>query len=158
MPRCLSMCVGRSANPSCVRTVSRAPRNPGATPSFTRTPRGTTLLREVADRECVGMIRCASARVNRINFQACSFQPLCNGRPSGTQRFRRPSPLGGPFGRQICARFVSSTHDGPDMWTPAHASKAVRAKQLPAWLSEKKTAALGKALEAPAWRRYSGRF
>jgi len=44
------------------------------------------------------------------------------------------------------------------MWMPAHAVKRRAAKQLPAWLSEKKTAALGKALQAPAWRRYSGRF
>jgi hypothetical protein len=73
MPRCSSVCVARSANPNCVRTVSRTPRNRGATPSSTGTPRSTTLLREVADRECVGMIQCASARVKGINFQACSF-------------------------------------------------------------------------------------
>jgi hypothetical protein len=39
------------------------------------------------------------------------------------------------------------------MWTVAHASKATRAKQLPAWLSEKKTAALKKHFDHPARRR-----
>src|SRR5439155_19935871 len=27
----------------------------------------------------------------------------------------------GPFVRQVCARFASSTHDRPEMWSPAHA-------------------------------------
>ena len=34
-------------------------------------------------------------------------------------------------------------------WTLAHASKAVCANQLPAWLSAKRTAAFGSALRAP---------
>ena len=57
----------------CVRTVSHASRNPGATPSLTRTHRGTSLLREVVDQNCVGRISYASARVSGIYFQACSF-------------------------------------------------------------------------------------
>src|SRR5580765_6887205 len=33
------------------------------------------MSREVVDRNCVGGIWCASARVSGINFQACSFNP-----------------------------------------------------------------------------------
>src|SRR5260370_37197909 len=51
------------------------------------------------------------------------------------------------------ARFASSTHDRPDMWTATHASKPARAKHLPAWLSAKRTAAFGSALRARARRR-----
>src|SRR4029453_17399610 len=70
--------VRRCASPEVrTRIVSELchvpPRNRGATPSSTGTPRSTTLLREGADRECVGMIQCASARVKGINFQACAF-------------------------------------------------------------------------------------
>jgi hypothetical protein len=64
---------------------------------------------------------------------------------------------------------MSSTPDGPDTWTLAHASKAVRAKQLPAWLAEKKTAALGKRFKHPRgavtaaisecwWGQFQGQF
>jgi hypothetical protein len=41
-------------------------------------------------------------------------------------------PAGGPFARQICARFASPMHDRPEKWTPAHASKPARANHLPA--------------------------
>lgn len=40
------------------------------------------------------------------------------------QRFSEPVPAGGPFAREIRARLAASTHDRPDMWTLAHASKA----------------------------------
>jgi hypothetical protein len=49
------------------------PPKPGQQRHLRGTPRGTTLLREVVDRNCVGRIRCASARVSGINFQACSL-------------------------------------------------------------------------------------
>src|SRR2546430_14065613 len=62
-----------SAGGDCVRTVSDTPRNPGSTPWFTGTRRRTWLLGEAVDQECVGVIRCASARARGINFQACSF-------------------------------------------------------------------------------------
>jgi hypothetical protein len=39
------------------------------------------------------------------------------------------------------------------MWTLAHAGKAARAKQLPAWLSAKRTAAFGSGLRVRARRR-----
>jgi hypothetical protein len=61
----------------------------------------------------------------------------------GRHRFQRPATGGGLFARQICARCASPTHNRRDMWTPAHASKTVRANQLPAWLSAKRTAAFG---------------
>ena len=56
-----------------VRSVSHTPRNPGATPPFTGTQRGTLMLREVVDGNCVDAIWCASARASGTNFQACSF-------------------------------------------------------------------------------------
>ena len=40
-------------------------------------------------------------------------------------------------------RHVSTARDWPEKWTPAHASKAACANQLPAWLSAKRTAAFG---------------
>lgn len=43
--------------------------------------------------------------------------------------------------RKIVVRFTSPMHDRPDMWTPAHASKARQANELPALLSARKTAA-----------------
>ena len=49
------------------------PRDPGVTPSFTGTRRCTSMLRNSLNRNCVGGIRCASARVSRINFQASAF-------------------------------------------------------------------------------------
>jgi hypothetical protein len=58
---------------NCVRAVSHTPRNPGATPLFTGTQRGTLTLREVVDENCVDAIWCASARASGTNFQACSF-------------------------------------------------------------------------------------
>jgi hypothetical protein len=58
----------------CVRSVSHTPRKPGQTPSFTRTRRSRSLLRELVDRECVGEIQCASARAAGVNFQACSIE------------------------------------------------------------------------------------
>jgi len=57
----------------CVRTVSHAPRNPGQTWRFTGIRRRISMLREVVDRKCVGEFRCALARANGINFQACSI-------------------------------------------------------------------------------------
>ena len=69
----VSVSVGPTAHRHCVRTVSHAPRNPGQTPSFTGTLGCISMLREVVDRECVGGIWCASARVSGINFQACSI-------------------------------------------------------------------------------------
>ena len=58
---------------NCVRTVSHTPRNPGVTPLFTGTQRGTPMLREGVDGNCVDAIWCASARASGTNFQACSF-------------------------------------------------------------------------------------
>src|SRR4029450_6260586 len=63
----------QKCEPELCQNCVTYPRNRGATPSSTGTPRGTTLLREVVDRNCVGRIRCASARVSGINFQACSL-------------------------------------------------------------------------------------
>ena len=53
-----------------------------------------------------------------------------------------------PFARQICVRFASSRHDQPGMCSPAHASKATSANQLPALLSAKRTSAFWSALLA----------
>ena len=61
----------RSEIPFCVRTVSHTPVKPCQTASFTRRRCGTSLLREVVDRNCVGGIWCASARAKGSNFQAC---------------------------------------------------------------------------------------
>ena len=41
------------------------------------------------------------------------------------------------FGSQLRACFAPTTHDRPDMWTLAHASKDARANQFPALLSAK---------------------
>jgi hypothetical protein len=68
------------------------------------------------------------------------------------QRFRRPSPTGGPLACQICRRFASST-TATRMWTPAHASKAPRAKQLPASLLPKRTAAFVLVLRVQTGRK-----
>jgi hypothetical protein len=84
----------------------------------------------------------------------CAYRGIRGLLPPRRQRFSRPSPAGGPFARQFCARFASSTHDRPEMWLPADASKAARAKQLPAWLSAKRTAAFGSVPRARA-RRHS---
>ena len=71
--RCTSFGTPLSLSAFCVRTVSHAPRNYGQTPSFTGTRRRISMLREVVDGECVGEIWCASACVNGLAFQACSF-------------------------------------------------------------------------------------
>ena len=52
------------------------------------------------------------------------------------------------------ARFVSSPHDRPELWTPAHASKAARANQLPVCLSATKTATFGSALRCSVRGRF----
>jgi len=57
------------------------------------------------------------------------------------ERFCRPVAGGGPFVHRICSRPGSSTRQWPEKWTPAHASKAMKANQLPEWLSAKRTAA-----------------
>jgi hypothetical protein len=56
----------------CQNCVTYPPQPWGNTVIYRDTSKHT-LLREVADRECVGMIQCASARVKGINFQACSL-------------------------------------------------------------------------------------
>ena len=71
--QCAFIRAPRSGEQFCVRTVSHAPRNPGATRSLTGRRRRTSMVREVVDRKCVGGIQCASARAKGINFQACSF-------------------------------------------------------------------------------------
>jgi hypothetical protein len=53
------------------------------------------------------------------------------------------------------SRVRALADDRPDTWTPAHASKAPRANQLPAWLSAKRTAAFKSAPLARARRRSS---
>ena len=57
----------------CVRTVSDAPRTRGKQDGLARTLRYTSVLREVADSNCVDACPCASARAEGIYFQACSF-------------------------------------------------------------------------------------
>jgi hypothetical protein len=52
---------------NCVKYLLK----PSQIPWFTGTLQCTSLLREVVDLKCVGGIRCASARVTGINFQAC---------------------------------------------------------------------------------------
>ena len=59
----------------------------------------------------------------------------------GRRRFVRPVLAIGPLERQICARSASLCMGRLDMWTPAHASKAARANQLPVSLSAKRTVA-----------------
>jgi hypothetical protein len=61
------------------------PINPGHRPSFRGTRQRVSMLREVVDRQCVGGIWYASARVKRTDFQACSIDhsdisPLWNQR------------------------------------------------------------------------------
>ena len=63
-------------------------------------------------------------------------------------RFKEPVPAEDPIVRQTRVRRVSSTREEPEKWTPAHASKAACANQLPASLSAKRTAAFGTAHQA----------
>jgi hypothetical protein len=71
----------RSASDFCVRTVSHTLETLGQHRHLRGTHRCTSLLREVVNRKCVGGIRCASARVNGINFQASSIDHSDNSPP-----------------------------------------------------------------------------
>jgi len=61
------------------------------------------------------------------------------------QRFLRPVPVEARWraGFRVCV--VSSAREWPEKLTPAHASKAACANQLPASLSTKRTAAFRSA-------------
>jgi hypothetical protein len=62
------------------------------------------------------------------------------------QRFKEPVPPQGPFEPRFRVHLASLTREWPEKWTPAHASKAVCANQLPVSLSAKRTVAFGSAL------------
>jgi hypothetical protein len=57
------------------------------------------------------------------------------------KRFREPVPAEGLLARRFRVHLTSSTRGWPQKWTPAHASKAAWANQLPVSLSAKRTAA-----------------
>ena len=93
-------------------------------------------------------------RRGRLRF-SCSNQRLSRSRG---QRFADRCLPPGRCASQICARFRVPESHRPDMWTPAHASKASRANPLPAWLSAKRTAASGFALQARPRRHSAADF
>ena len=103
--------------------MSHTSRNPGQTPSFTRTPRGVSLLQEVVHRKCVGGIWCASALASGTNFQACSFSvrhlyPQCI-RPAAPRRARR---LGAELGTERNGSIDRHLPNAPPRDTSARAS------------------------------------
>src|SRR5207249_4593573 len=96
---------------NCVRTVSHTPRNPGVTPLFTGTQRGTLMLTEVVDGNCVDAIWCVSARASGTNFQACSFSLQIGPHRRGTCRYVQV--IAEATDHQNCVRTVSHTPRNP---------------------------------------------
>jgi hypothetical protein len=63
----------QKCEPELCQSCVTYPSNPGSTPSFTGTPRGTTLLREVAEPRMCWDDSVCDQRVKGINLQSCSF-------------------------------------------------------------------------------------
>ena len=99
--------------------------------SSSKQPRGVAIYRQARDSTGLLTAYVSEASANRRTLHA------------ETQRFKEPLSAED----QSCARSrerpVSSTFEWPEKWTPAHATKAACANQLPAWLSAKKTATFG---------------
>ena len=118
-------------------------------------PQGHGSLRPVDDM--VGR-RWASQPMRSRSYLSDDFLGVVRGRAARAkaprakrQRFFRPVPAEGPLRApdSACASCLQ-TREWPEKWTPAHASKAACANQLPASLSTKRTAAF--EISAPsAW-------
>jgi hypothetical protein len=77
-----------------------------------------------------------------------------SGTRQGTQRFEEPVPAEGLIVSEIRRASGVFNTRGAKEWTPAHASKAACADQLPASLSTKRTAAFGSALPVRGASRF----